>query len=517
MRFGILATRMREGCFTAALWLVLPVALIGLTTPAQAVTNADSSTSGRAVDDIYPTAPGDVKVTAVTDTAVTLSWTPSIYPRDIPYYNVEVISRHVGTTTYQSASTTFTTPHPLDTATDYEFAVSAMGVDWRSSPRVIVKARTNGAATPPPANPVKMGVFHAKSGYIRDYQVKDVVTSGTAAKITHLTYAYGKVTGGKCAVGDTYNALEKTFQAERSVDGRADTWDQPLRGQINQLRKLTSQYPSLKIIWAFGGPENSGGFRQAMQDPAAFATSCAQLVNDPRWAGVFDGIDLDWDLPWQCQYTNTCDNGGPSTVKDMTQAFRTAFGNQIVTTTFNADHGVINYDYPGAAPYVDWFNVESYDYLRPTDPGTQNLVPPAHVYSYEHESPWTVHHTFGQLRARGIHPNKLVLGIPSHALGWEGVVPNGSSWRASRPAWGNYGMGLEDYRNIKTRCPGPRLLGGSAYSTCGSLWWGYDIPDTVVGKMAYAKQYSLGGAFLSNLRGDTDEGELIDAIDRGLR
>jgi hypothetical protein len=39
----------------------------------------------------------------------------------------------------------------------------------------------------------------------------------------------------------------------------------------------------------------SGGFTQAAQDPTAFANSCYSLIKDPRWADVFDGIDIDWE------------------------------------------------------------------------------------------------------------------------------------------------------------------------------------------------------------------------------
>ena len=59
-------------------------------------------------------------------------------------------------------------------------------------------------------------------------------------------------------------------------------------------------YPNLKVIWSFGGWTWSGGFTQAAQNPTAFADSCYNLVEDPRWADVFDGIDIDWEYPNAC-------------------------------------------------------------------------------------------------------------------------------------------------------------------------------------------------------------------------
>src|ERR1044072_7976326 len=99
-------------------------------------------------------------------------------------------------------------------------------------------------------------------------------------------------------MGDSYAAYDRAYTAAESVDGVADTWDTgALRGNFNQLRKLKRMYPNLRGIWSFGGWPWSGGSTQAAQNPAAFAESCHALVEDPRWADVFDGIDIDWEYP----------------------------------------------------------------------------------------------------------------------------------------------------------------------------------------------------------------------------
>ena len=45
---------------------------------------------------------------------------------------------------------------------------------------------------------------------------------GSAAKLTHINYAFGNVTGGKCAMGDAYAATDRAYTAAESVDG--DRW-----------------------------------------------------------------------------------------------------------------------------------------------------------------------------------------------------------------------------------------------------------------------------------------------------
>ena len=189
--------------------------------------------------------------------------------------------------------------------------------------------RTTGGGTDPgpgPGDKVKLGYFTEWGVYQRNYHVKNLVTSGSASKITHINYAFGNVTGGRCTIGDAYADYDKAYTADQSVDGVADTWDQPLRGNFNQLRKLKAKYPHIKVLWSFGGWTWSGGFGQAAANPAAFADSCYQLVEDPRWADVFDGIDLDWEYPNACGLT--CDTSGPAAFKNVMQAMRARFGRQ---------------------------------------------------------------------------------------------------------------------------------------------------------------------------------------------
>ncbi|MEU7737649.1 glycosyl hydrolase family 18 protein, partial [Streptomyces griseus] len=89
-------------------------------------------------------------------------------------------------------------------------------------------------AAPTAAGDKVIGYFTNWGTYDRNYHVKNIETSGSADKLTHINYAFGNVTGGKCTVGDAYADYEKAYTADQSVDGVADTWDQPLRGNFNQ-------------------------------------------------------------------------------------------------------------------------------------------------------------------------------------------------------------------------------------------------------------------------------------------
>ncbi|MCA6093185.1 glycoside hydrolase family 18 protein [Streptomyces sp. SCA3-4] len=362
-----------------------------------------------------------------------------------------------------------------------------------------------------------VGYFTNWGVYQRNYHVKNIETSGSAAKLTHINYAFGNVSGGKCTIGDAYADYDKAYDAAGSVDGKADTWDNgALRGNFNQLRKLKKLHPNLKVVWSFGGWTWSGGFGEAAKNPAAFAESCYGLVKDPRWADVFDGIDIDWEYPNACGLT--CDTSGRTAFRDVMAALRAKFGTKnLVTAAITADAsagGKIDaVDYAGAARYVDWYNPMTYDYFGaweakgPTAPHS-----PLTSYTGIPKAGFNTDATLTKLQSLGIPSSKLLLGLGFYGRGWTGVTQSAPGGTATGPAKGTYEAGFEDYRVLKSTCPANGTVGGTAYAKCGNDWWSYDTPATIAGKSAYKNRKGLGGTFFWELSGDTADGELIKAI-----
>jgi chitinase len=367
------------------------------------------------------------------------------------------------------------------------------------------------------ASGINLGYFVQWGVYQRNYHVKNIHTSGSAAKLTHINYAFGNVTNGQCAIGDAYADYDRFYDAASSVDGKADTWDAgALRGNFNQLRKLKAMYPGLKVLFSFGGWTWSGGFGQAAQNPQAFAESCYNLVEDPRWADVFDGIDIDWEYPNACGLS--CDSSGPEAFENLMGAMRAKFGsNNLVTAAITADAsdgGKIDAtDYAGASQYVDWYNVMTYDFFGAFD-ADGPTAPHSPLTSYDGipQQGFNSDAAIQKLKAKGVPANKLLLGIGFYGRGWTGVTQAAPGGSATGAAPGTYEAGIEDYKVLKNSCPATGTVAGTAYAHCGNNWWSYDTPATIGGKMDYVGQQGLGGAFFWELSGDTANGELISAM-----
>ena len=382
-----------------------------------------------------------------------------------------------------------------------------------------------------------VGYFTDWGVYGRNYQVKDIQTSGSAAVLTDLVYAFGQVKGGRCAPSDDWADYQKPIAAAQSVDGTADKTDAALKGNFGQLRKLKAEHPELKLIWSFGGWNGSDGFAAAAKDPAAFAQSCRDLLDDARWSGLFDGIDIDWEYPNACGVV--CDKSGPDGLARVLAALRSSLGaSALVTAAIPADRWKLKKtDYATAARSANWLSAMTYDYFGTGGDGDDTTAAGGaspstagsgdDLHRTEPHSPLTSYpgipkatanttSTIDELLGYGIPAAKLLLGVPFYGRGWNGVTTDQVGSTASGPANGKYEPGLEDYEILAKRCPPTGTVGGTAIAHCGTQWWSYDTPETIKTKMTYARSKALGGAFVWELSGDTPAGVLLKAVAAGL-
>ncbi|MEV8504099.1 glycoside hydrolase family 18 protein [Actinoplanes sp. NPDC051475] len=350
-----------------------------------------------------------------------------------------------------------------------------------------------------------------------DFPVRNVDKSGAAARLTHLVYAFGKVTGGGCTAGDPWADFEKPIAASDSVDGAADPPGQPLRGNFGQLRKLKQRHPKLRLLWSFGGWTGSKGFAEAAKDPAGFARSCAALLRDPRWAGLFDGVDVDWEYPNACGLA--CDDSGRDALAGLLSALRAELGpDALVSAAVPADRDKLTAtDYAAAARSATWLSAMTYDFFGTGDtPGPTAPHSPLTAYPGIPRETATTDAAVRELIGLGVPGEKVLLGVGFYGRGWTGVTTAAPGGRASGAAAGSHEKGIEDYDVLRSTCPPTGTAGGTAYALCRGQWWSYDTPETIRTKMAYARSTGLAGAFAWELSGDTPDARLVTAMADGL-
>jgi chitinase len=398
-----------------------------------------------------------------------------------------------------------------------------------SGPTVTPTVPSGPTVTPvPPSTGRKIvGYFVQWGVYGRNYQVKNIKTSGSASKLTHINYAFGNVVNSRCQIGDPYADYDKFYDASQSVDGQSDTWDNgALRGNFNQLRKLKAQYPNLKVLISLGGWTWSSGFSDAAlpQNRVAFVQSCVDLfIKDQRWAGVFDGIDVDWEYPGACG--NSC-NFRPEDTQNFT-ALLAEFRRQLNATrpglllTIAAPAGpdkIDKIEINNIHPHLDFINLMTYDFHGAWENTTNfnaNLFTAAGDPA-QGNARVSVDQAVATWLQRGTPANKLVVGVPFYGRGWQGVgSANNGLWQPSGGAApGTYEQGIEDYKVLKGK-GWPRFFNSDAQAAWlfgNGQFWSYDDPAVMAIKMNYVKTKGLAGVMFWELSGDTSDGELITTL-----
>jgi chitinase len=212
----------------------------------------------------------------------------------------------------------------------------------------------------------------------------------------------------------------------------------------------------------------------------------------------------------------SCDTSGQAAFKNLMQALRSRFGSELVTAAVPAGYSNINAaDYGGAAQYIDWYNVMTYDFFGafaangPTAPHS-----PLHSYTGIPQANFYSDYAIQLYKQKGVPASKLLLGVGFYGRGWTGVssANGGLNQSASGPAQGTYEQGIEDYKVLVNTCPATGTVAGTAYAFCGGNWWSYDTPSTLASKMSYKNSQGLGGVFFWELSGDTSNGALITSL-----
>jgi chitinase len=407
-----------------------------------------------------------------------------------------------------------------------------------------------------PGRPTEVvGYFIQWGLYGRGFFAKDLIDNGSAGKLTVINYAFGNVAPNAagdvvCQSGDPWADYGRPTAPEDSVDGVGDIWGEPLRGNFRQLQKLKALYPDLKVNISLGGWTWSKYFSDGALTPASRDTlvrSCIDLFikgNLPvvdeaggpgAAAGLFDGIDLDWE--WPGSEGNAGNIVRPEDKHNYTKLVA-EFRRQLDELTKGTDkHYRVTAFLPAADGAIaagfevrqlfrlfDFATFQGYDLAGAWDLSATNHHSKLFAPELDPQPEFSVDHTVQSLTRAGAPADKLVMGIPFFGRGWTGVTDtnHGLYQPATAPAPGTFEAGVEDYHVLAT-LPGQgftRYWDPEArvpWLFNGTTFWSYDDPESIGQKTDYVRGNGLRGVMVWELTGDTADGELMQAIDEGLR
>lgn len=528
-----------------------------------------------ASDPTPPTAPGTLRSTGKTSATVALAWNASTDNVGVAAYDVY---RNGTLATTVAGTATAATVDGLSPATAYTFTVKARDAADNSSPASnAVDVTTDDIAGA--GKNLRVGYFVQWGIYGRQYFVKNLDTSGSAAKLDVINYAFENidpvnltcmagVTKGTTAnpqdpdqgtgAGDADADYARPMSASQSVNGVADDGWAKLRGNFNQIKLLKAKYPHLKVVVSLGGWTYSKFFSDAAATEASrqkFVKSCVDTwikgdlpvyngAGGPgTGAGVFDGIDIDWEWPGSPDghagnHYNVNDKQNLTLLLAEFRKQLDATGGQrkLLTAFTPADPVKVNqgWDLSKIFDSLDVANIQGYDFHGA---GSDNSWEPnraghqANLYT-DTQDPYPTHFSIDDAvkiyTDAGVNPRKLTIGFPFYGRGWQAVADGGvhGEWQsANGAAPGQFAeeAGTRGYQNLLSSVPNltvyhdAQSVSTYGYTGAGGQWWTFDDAWSIGQKTAYLKSKHLLGAMIWEMSGDTPNGALMTAIDNGLK
>ena len=302
--------------------------------------------------------------------------------------------------------------------------------------------------------------------------------------------------------------------------------DPDAKKKLHQLTGLKATHPALQVVLSVGGWA-AGGFSDAAGTPASrqrFADSTTKLLVD----NDADGLDVDWEYPGHSESGIRSSPQDRAHLTVLLQGIRAALDaagqrhrHHYTLSMAVADGPFVDgIDIAAIAPYLDWFNLMTYDFVNAMTPTTGH-------HSGLHASPLapadarTTDRAVKQFLDAGVPPSKLLIGAAFYGREFDDVKP---AHNGLYQAYGHYG----------TEHPWPQLEADfinrhgfvrywDAQAQAPYLWnaatrqfISYDDAQSIAAKAAFVRAQRLGGIMYWE-QSDDPQNVLLDAIWRGLQ
>ncbi|MGD0941003.1 MAG: glycosyl hydrolase family 18 protein [Terracidiphilus sp.] len=412
------------------------------------------------------------------------------------------------------------------------------------------------------------GYFEEWSIYYANYNLANLESNGSAAKLSHLIYAFGDVSASAtapstntCVIADAWADFEDNNLPP--VGGIADTW--PLYGNFAEILKLKQLHPQLKTVISLGGASDAeaAAFSTAASTEAgrqALVSACINMFvvgnvgsdwnGNITAPGLFDGFNIDWEFPAATDKTNF--TLLLEEFRNQLNALSATTGKQYILS-FDGPAGSQNYtniDLKSAAEQVDFITIDGYNYAGSWDTVTNDASP---LFDSPQDPEFgqdlDIADTVTAYLKAGVPAEKYVMGVPLYGAGWTGV-PNkdhGLYQSSTGPSAVPLANGTGVCTDLSGNTPGCDTLltpGVATYSTLANLtangyknyfdlfriatwlydptsetFYTYDTPTTAFLKTLYIQTRvpgGLGGAFVWAVKDDDANGTMVKTLAEGL-
>lgn len=373
--------------------------------------------------------------------------------------------------------------------------------------------------------------------YGRKFQLADV----PGDKLNRLIYSFLDLkSDGQVAIMDSYAALEKRFSADESVSGVADLWSYPagdpratqtVWGNFNQVAQLKEKYPHMKVSIAVGGWTLSDHFSTVCSTAAgreAFAGSLVKFLDTYR---MFDGIDFDWEYPGGGgESGNSAGPNDGANYAALLQLVRQKFdalGGQtgrryeITVASPAGIDKIATFNLAGLAPWVDRFNVMTYDFHGTWENTT------GHQSAFTGDTAgYDIETAVRAYLAAGVPAGKVVLGAPLYTRAWSDVADGGDGGYlegSSGAAPGTFEKGVYDYKDLVAQVQASAgawkiywddtAQAAYVYDAADRIFSSFETRTSIAQKSDWAERMGLGGMMFWDITGDAIGGSesLVDA------
>ena len=312
--------------------------------------------------------------------------------------------------------------------------------------------------------------------------------------------------------------------ADTDIHWEGDSWNDTgtnLYGCLKQLNLLKRRNRNLKVLLSIGGWTYSSNFKVPASTPQGrdtFARSCVDLL---KTLG-FDGIDIDWEYPQNPQEARDFVEL-LAAVRQALDAYAQAHANGYhFELTVACPAGPQNFqkmDIRGMDRLLDFWNLMAYDYAGSWDSvaGHQaNLYPSR---DNPGSTPFSTVAAVDYYTSQGVHPSKLVIGMPLYGRAFENTDGPGHPFQGvGEGSWEN---GVFDYKKLPLEGSQEHYDSTSAASFCYNpaqrKLVTYDTPGMAKVKCDFVSQRALGGAMCWERSADKQGpdsliGTVVDAL-----